>query len=93
MNSWVRLLKSILSFYRLAFGEGFDQFGSLFGQVIIGNDDSKNIFEMNLPGVRLSRSSKEKITKLVPKTWSLVAACKDGLVISLKARAIENQLR
>lgn len=48
---------------------------------------------MNLPGVRLSRSSKEKITKLVPKTWSLVAVCKDGFVISLKAREIENQLR
>lgn len=93
MYSSVWLLNSIFSFDRLAFEEGFDQFGSLFGQVIIENDDSKNIFEMNLPGVRLSRSSKEKITKLVPKTWSLVAVCKDGFVISMKAREIENQLK
>lgn len=75
---------------RLASDEGFDQFGSLFGQVILNNVDSKDTFEMNLPGVRTSRSLDVKTTKLVPKTWSLMAACKDGLVLSLSARSIEN---
>lgn len=31
-----------------------------------------------------------KTTRLIPKTWSLVAACKDGLVVSLSARNIVN---
>lgn len=48
---------------------------------------------MNLPGVRMSRNLNEKITKLIPKTCSIVAACNDGLVISLSARAIDKNNR
>lgn len=76
---------------RRASDNGFDQFGSLFGQVTIKHGDSKEVLEMNLPGVRQSRFLDEKSFSEPPKSWSLVAACKDGFVVSLSAQDIEIQ--
>lgn len=90
MTNYFSEFDSICIRCRLSSDEGFDQFGSLFGQVILKNGDSKDTIELNLPGVRTSRSLDMKTTKLIPGTWSLVAACKDGLVVSLSARNIEN---
>lgn len=76
---------------RLFADKGFDQFGSLFGQVIIDNGDTKETFELNLPGVRTSRRLDEKITNDPKHMWSLMVACKDGFIVSLSAREVENE--
>lgn len=44
---------------------------------------------MNLPGMRSSCHLEEKVLHDPEKTWSLMAACKDGFVVSLTARDIE----
>lgn len=84
-------LKLIWFYFRVASERGFTQFGSLFGQVTIGDDDSKEIHEMNLPGVRINRNSELKCNTAETKTWHLVAACKDGCVLSLLGRDIGNE--
>lgn len=48
---------------------------------------------MNLPGIRMDRNLEEKSTGIDSKTWCLMASCKNGLVISLSARDIENENR
>lgn len=76
-------------------GHGFDQFGSLFGQVILKNgDDAKVVIEMNLPGVRRSRNHlDENLCNEEQKTISFLASCKDGLVLTLSAQDIENEYK
>lgn len=78
---------------RLTSGEGFDQFGSLFGQVSINDDISKEIIELNLPGVRMVRDVKDDQRTMNDslKTWTLVGTCKDGFVLTLSAKEIGNQ--
>lgn len=84
----------MVSFHcRFATDQGFDQFGSFFGQVSIGNGDNKDVFELNLPGVRMSRHLNEKIAKSPSKELSLMGACKDGMIVLLSGREIENELR
>lgn len=63
----------------------------MFGQLTIENGDSKDTFELNLPGVRTSRHLDEKITNDPENTFSLMAACKDGFVVSLSGREVENE--
>lgn len=79
--------------FRLTSGKGFDQFGSLFGQVFINDNISKEIFEINLPGARMVRNVKydQRAMNDSLKTWTLVGTCKDGFVITLSAKEIENQ--
>lgn len=72
---------------------GFDQFGAFFGQVTIESSNSKQCFELNLPGARTSRHLDEQVLHDPQRTWSLTAACKDGLVVSLSARDIENEIK
>lgn len=48
---------------------------------------------MNLPGIRSSRQLEEKVLHDPEKTWTLMAACKDGLVFSLSARDIESEIK
>lgn len=77
--------------FRLTSERGFDQFGSLFGQISIDNKGTKEIHEINLPGVRMSRILEEKSIEADLKTWHLMASCKNGLVILLSARDIKNE--
>lgn len=57
--------------------------------MIIEQNESRDTFEMNLPGVRISRKLKQN-TKLVSECWSLAATCKDGFVVSLSATDIKD---
>ena len=57
----------------------------------IENGDSKDVFELNLPGARMVRRLDEKITNDPHTTCSLMAACKDGFIVSLSARDVENE--
>lgn len=76
--------------FRLTSETGFDQFGSLFGQVTIGDGDSKEVCEMNLPGARHIRNSAMKPIAGLTR-WRLVGSCKDGCVVSLMAWDIQNE--
>lgn len=63
----------------------------MFGQVTIDSAGSKEIHEINLPGARISRDLNEKFSETDAETWCLMASCKNGLVVSLSARDIENE--
>lgn len=75
--------------FRLASANGFEQFGSLFGQVTIDSGDNREIYEMNLPGVRINRKLDVKPREI----WQLMASCKDGCVVSMLAQRIENEYK
>lgn len=75
--------------FRLASANGFEQFGSLFGQVTIDSGDKREIYEMNLPGVRINRKLDVKPREI----WHLMASCKDGCVVSMLAQRIENEYK
>lgn len=79
-------------FFRLTTDDGFDQFGSLFGQVTIERDASKDVFEMNLPGMRKVRHVKENQTTVYQslESWKIIGVCKDGFVFTLSAKEIDN---
>lgn len=51
------------------------------------------MYEMNLPGVRIDRSLEEKSKAVDSNAWCLMGSCKNGLVISLSARIVENEKR
>lgn len=59
----------------------------------IVNDESKDVFELNLPGVRMSRHLNEKIARSPSREWSLMCACKDGMILLLTGREIDNEIR
>lgn len=59
---------------------GFDQYGSLFGQIVIDNDVSKDVIELNLPGIRFWRELSRSLTL---NAFSIIGVCEDGLAFSI----------
>lgn len=78
---------------------GFDQFGTLFGQVhrqqTTGNDDddddTTSTTVLNLPGVRQRRWTPDQAER-VRRSVSIVGVCPDGSVFVLGAHSLENNL-
>lgn len=71
---------------------GFDQFGSLFGEITLHNDTSNDVVEINLPGMRFVREIiEDQLTELRSlNKWKIIGVCKDGLVFTLLAKDVEN---
>lgn len=67
---------------------GFDQYGSLFGQIVIDNDVSKDVIELNLSGIRFCRELSRSSTSNV---FSIIGVFKDGLVFSIHCRNSNKQ--
>lgn len=75
---------------------GFDQFGSLFGQVHLdvvgdGPNTETTTTELNLPGLRQRRWTSYDQEK-VRRSCSIVGCCADGSVYVLGAYSLERNL-
>ena len=71
--------------------DGHDQCGSLFGQVIIdfGVGRAKEVFELNLPGLKQRRWENTLVEHELGRTVCLFGACKDGSVYAIGAKTFK----
>lgn len=67
---------------------GFDQFGSMYGQLTIEDEHAKDVTELNLPGARVVRSLSP--IQQNADVHSMIGVCRDGLVYTLHGRNVAN---
>lgn len=75
-GNWVRVLDKIEA-------TGFDQFGSLFGEVFLNGSEQEQ-FELNLPGMR-QNNRESSPSKVVRRTATVIGVAQDGMVFHLGA--------
>lgn len=84
MNEQMRSNK----FRRSQAENGFDQFGSLHGQLTIEHEHAKDVTAFNLPGARVVRNASP--IQANDDVHSMIGVCRDGLVYTLHARNVAN---
>lgn len=72
---------------------GFDQCGALMGQISIDNSDEKEIFEVNLPGIRRNRSNDIALmANNNKKCVTTIGVARDGCIFVILEKTFPNQL-
>lgn len=65
--------------------QGYDQYGAMFGEVfIVKEDEEKEQFEINLPGLRKRRWETGSVEKL-KSSRTIIGVFADGMVFNVTA--------